>query len=123
MTRGRPVDGGKRIGRCDGSEDAKARAETVLAYLARELTAEEACARLGIGASRFHEIVNQSLQGLVEANEPGTAGRPRESTEEDERLTASRARVTQLEQELRIAKLLERGWMPYQRPSQKKTDE
>ncbi len=122
MTRGRPVDASKRLGRCDGSEDAKVRTETVVAYLARELTAEEASARLGIGESPFHEIVTQGLQGMVVANEPGTAGRPRIEPEEDDETIELKAKVAKLERDLKLAALLaEGGWVPYQRDPPKKT--
>jgi len=122
MTRGRPVDGGKRVGRCDGSEDAKLRAETVVAYLARTLTAEEACARLKIGESRFHEVVQASIQGMVKANELGQSGRPRERSEEDEKIVALEGKVGELEHELKLAKLLENlRWVPHHRMPPKKT--
>lgn len=122
MTRGRPVDGGRRLNRCEGSKDAKFRAETVLAYLSRSLSADEACERLGIGPSRFHEIVAESLQGLVQVNEPRSAGRPRETTEADEQVRALESKVTDLEHDLKLAKLLsEYRWVPYfRKPPTKK---
>jgi len=122
MGRGRPVDGGKRIGSCAGSKDAKLRAETVVSYLARELSAEEACERLGVGVSRFHEIVSESLQGMVEANERKPAGRPSTQTKEALEVARLEKEVAKLEREVELAKLVEESrWVPYHRKRPKKT--
>lgn len=116
MGRGRPVDGRQRIGGCDGSHDAKRRTETVVAYLARELTAAEGAERLGIGVSWFHEIVSQSLQGMVTANEQKPAGRPPTRTPEAIEADRLREEVAKLEREIELAKLVEQSrWGPTKR--------
>ena len=116
------MDGGKRIGSCSGSEDAKLRTETVVSYLARELSAEEACERLGIGESRFHAIVNESLQGMVEANELKSAGRPLTQTAEAIEVDRLKVHVERLERELEITKIVEETrWIPHHRQRRKKT--
>jgi hypothetical protein len=121
MGRGRPVDGRQRIGGSDGSVEAKQRTETVVAYLARELTAAEAGERLGIGVSRFHEIVKQSLQGMVEANEQGSAGRPPARTPELIEVERLQGQVAKLERDLEITRIVEQSrWVPTKRDRPKK---
>lgn len=116
------MDGGKRIGSCSGSVDAKLRAETVVSYLARELSAEEACERLGIGESRFHAIVNESLQGMVEANELKSAGRPSTQTPDAIEVERLQKQVEKLERDIEIAKIVEESrWIPHHRQRPKQT--
>ena len=96
-------------------------AETVVSYLARELSAEEACERLGVGVSRFHEIVSESLQGMVEANERKPAGRPSIQTEEALEVARLEKEVSRLEREVKVARLVEESrWVPSHRKRPKK---
>jgi hypothetical protein len=60
----------------EGEESAKRRLKAVLETIAGELTVEEACARLGVSASRFAELREEALSGALRALEPRPAGRP-----------------------------------------------
>jgi len=76
MPAGRPTEGLKHIDRVDGSFEAKHRMKAIVLSMMGEATVSEACARLGIGASRFHIIRQQALQAAVKRLEPHAAGRP-----------------------------------------------
>ena len=57
-----------------GTPVAKARLESILRTLSGEWTVEEACARLAISRSRFHEMRTAFLEGattLLEPKKPG----------------------------------------------------
>ncbi len=121
MTRGRPVDPGRRLDRCEGSTEAKQRAKAVADYIAGHLCAEEAGDLMGVCPSRVHAIVSATLQAMVEANECKPAGRPPETTERDEEIATLEKTVKTLEQELKIAKILgEQPWAPRQRGAPKR---
>ena len=74
--RGRPPLGLQHVDRLPGSEDARARLKIVLATLTGEKTVVQACAELGVGESRFHDLRNEFLAKGVEALEPRPLGRP-----------------------------------------------
>ena len=67
-------------------------------------TVAEACARLGVGESRFYQIRDEMLAGALASLEPGMAGRPRkEEPEEEKRLAEMTRRIKRLELELEAA--------------------
>jgi hypothetical protein len=74
--RGRPPKGSGLVDGLDGSEHARERLRLILETIAGKLSLEEACRRLDISESRFHEMRNQCLQLAVGGLEPGVAGRP-----------------------------------------------
>jgi hypothetical protein len=76
MARGRPGLGVGHVDRLLGDEESKERLRVILRTTAGELTVEEACARLGIGESRFHEIRQAALQAALLALEVGPPGAP-----------------------------------------------
>lgn len=59
-----------------GPDDARERVRVVLEALAGETTVADACARLGVGESRFHELRRQVLEGAVAHVTTGSPGRP-----------------------------------------------
>jgi len=67
--------------RLEGSEPAKQRLTVLLETLRGELPVPEACQRLGIGESRFHELRGEWLQEALELLEPRPLGRPPRSAD------------------------------------------
>jgi hypothetical protein len=59
-----------------GSAPAKERAEVILQTLAGTCRMEEACRRLGVGKTRFHQLRQELLQAAVASQEPRPIGRP-----------------------------------------------
>ncbi|HUT59359.1 MAG TPA: hypothetical protein VNA25_16035 [Phycisphaerae bacterium] len=99
---GRKPAGPQIAERLEGSPVAKQRLEVILETIAGRLTVPEACDRLGIGESRFHQLRNQTLQVTLEALEPCPLGRPAKPTspeqvEVDERQAELRRVQTELE--------------------------
>jgi hypothetical protein len=99
---GRKPAGPQIVERLEGSPVAKQRLEVILETIAGRSTVPEACERLGIGESRFHELRNQTLQATLEALEPCPLGRPAkpispEQAEVDERQAELRRVQTELE--------------------------
>jgi hypothetical protein len=60
----------------DGSERAKERLRVFLETLHGELTVPEACGRLGLHESYFHELRHRWLQEALALLEPQPVGRP-----------------------------------------------
>ncbi len=81
--RGRPPKGSGLVDGLEGSEHARERLRLVLDTMAGKLSLEEACRRLNISESRFHEMRSQCLQLAMEGLEPGVAGRPPRMIEAD----------------------------------------
>jgi transposase-like protein len=74
--RGRPSLGPEFVDRLDGSRSAKRRLRAVLQVMRGDRTVGQACASLGIGPSRFHQLRQTLLQAGLEALEPRPPGRP-----------------------------------------------
>lgn len=83
MGAGRPPEGPKHVDRLDGDDEAKRRLRIVLETLSGERSVEEACAELGVSASRFHEMRREALQAALDGLAPGVAGRPKRPAESD----------------------------------------
>lgn len=77
MPAGRPPEGLGHVDRLDGDDESKRRLRIVLATLLGELTVIEACERLGVSESRFHEMRRQALEGALASLRPGVPGRPK----------------------------------------------
>jgi hypothetical protein len=101
---GRKPTGPQIVERLEGSLSAKQRLEAILETIAGQLTVPEACARLGIGESRFHDLRNQTLQATLSTLEPRRLGRPpkRTSPEQGE-IDALKAEVDRAHKELAVA--------------------
>jgi len=63
MGRGRPASGPKLVERLDGTEAAKLRLTVILQTLSGKCSIEDACEKLGVGKSAFHELRSRVLQG------------------------------------------------------------
>src|SRR5262245_59115412 len=73
----RPPIGVDHVEKLEGPEELKARLRVLLQTVTGELTTMEACARLGVGAARLHEMRREALEGALAALAPGRPGRPR----------------------------------------------
>ena len=96
--RGRKPLGAEHVTQLAGSETACERLSLIMRALAGELSVPDACAALGIGESRFHQLRQEALQGALEALEPRPTGRPPQPP------APGAARIAVLEQELRECK-------------------
>ena len=93
--RGRKPQGAALVTQMEGSETALARLEQIVLALAGQISVPEACAELGVGESRFHQLRQEALEGALAALEPRETGRPRRSA------VPGAARIAELEAELR----------------------
>jgi hypothetical protein len=106
--RGRYPVGPEYVDHLDGSPLAKERLQVVLETLAGTCRVQEACARLGVGEGRFHQLRLQALQAAVERLEARPGGRPRSVVSpEAEQISLLEERMTDLELELRAAQVRE----------------
>ena len=106
MKRGRPTKGSSLVDRVDGSDAARERARVIIQVLAEELTVAEACDKLGIGESRFHQLRERFLNEGVKGLEPRFGGRPAKAeSEEQVRVKELEGRVAQLQKELAAAEI------------------
>src|SRR4029453_7560829 len=106
MRRGRPPVGLGDVHRLDGPDDLKVRLRILLATITGEMGIDEACAELGVSASRLHEMRREALEGALAGLTPGRPGRPRAQVEDDDRSERERglkARVRELEVQLQAA--------------------
>jgi hypothetical protein len=90
----------------EGSFVARERLRWILRAMNGEVTVAEACAELGIGESRFHQLRGEMLQAAVERLEPRAAGRPAKSVDPAERrINALEERVVEVTRELDLAQI------------------
>ncbi len=82
----------------EGSEPAKQRLEVVLGVVSGRISVAEACAQLGIGPTRLHELRNQLLQGALNSADPKVRGRPAQA------VSAADLRIRELEQQVQALK-------------------
>jgi hypothetical protein len=101
---GRKPTGPQIVDCLEGSPSAKQRLEVILETIAGQLTIPEACARLRICESRFHELRNRTLQATLNTLEPRRLGRPpkRTSLEQGE-IDALKAELDRARKELAVA--------------------
>jgi hypothetical protein len=101
---GRKPTGPQIVERLEGSPSAKQRLEVILETIAGQLTVPEACARLGIGESRFHDLRNQTLQVTLNTLEPRRLGRPPKPTSpEQDEIDILQAKLDRARRELAVA--------------------
>jgi hypothetical protein len=105
-TTGRKPAGPQIAQRLEGSSVAKQRLEVILKTIAGRLTVPEACQRLEIGVSRFHQLRNQTLQATLESLEPRPLGRPAKPTSPDQvEIDELQAELRRLHGELELAQV------------------
>ena len=100
--RGRLPSGPDYVAKLAGSEEARRRLQLILQTLAGSTRVQQACAELGIGAARFHELRLDALQGAVAQLELRPAGRPA-LPPADPHVAELQGRIEQLELELQAA--------------------
>ncbi|MFI5305345.1 MAG: helix-turn-helix domain-containing protein [Nitrospiria bacterium] len=86
-------------------ELARLRASVILAVRSGQITAEEGARRLGVSRKTYYEWENRALQALTEALEDREPGRP--AAPQDEEKQQLQKKITELENELFIAKKTE----------------
>jgi transposase-like protein len=83
-----------------GTVEAKARLAAVMATMSGEKSIPEACAELGIGEARFHEMRKEFLVSALGLLERKTAGRKPAGPPED-----AAARLAELEDEVQTLQM------------------
>lgn len=104
--RGRQSAGSGHVATLLGSDEAKTRLEAILRVLAGECRVEDACALLGVGEARFHQLRSAALQGALDALAPRPRGRPAAPLV-DPAVDRLQREVEELRQELRAARVRE----------------
>jgi hypothetical protein len=102
--RGRRPTGPAYVWKLHGSQQACRRLQVILQTLGGEQSVQQACAALGIGSSRFHELRQEALQAAVQSLEPGQAGRPSRPAE-GPRLQQQQAEIRELRLHLQAAQV------------------
>ena len=105
--RGRPALGVGHVERLDGDAEPKQRLEVILRTLQGELTVEQACDELGIGAAQFHRLRDAALEGALAALAPKPPGRPPRPPPEPSRVEQLEEEVLELKIDLRASQLRE----------------
>lgn len=101
---GRRPSGPQIVERLEGSPSAKQRLEVILETIAGQLTIPEACARLRICESRFHDLRNETLQATLNTLEPRRLGRPpKQTSPEQGEIEALKAELDRAHRKLAIA--------------------
>ena len=100
--------GPETVDKLEGSEEAKRRLRIVLETIRGGRTVEDACACLGVGATRFEELRKQALEGALAALEAKPMGRPSTAPLiENSEVARLRAENDRLKQEIVIAHVRE----------------
>jgi len=81
---------------------ARQRAEVILRVQGEKLNATEGAAALGVSRKTYYKWENRALQGMIQALADEEAGRPPAPVDPEK--AALKAKLTQLEQELAMAK-------------------
>jgi hypothetical protein len=106
MSGGRPNFGVDHVDRIDAPEEDKRRTKIVLQTLTEEISVDEACRRLSLGRSRFHELRQEILEGAIAGARPGRPGRPRKKVSAEQRkIQRLEGRVRELQEELQLSLL------------------
>lgn len=106
MRSGRPPLGSGHVVGLDGDRNQKKRLRVILETLSGELSVGEACARLAIGESRFHELRHRVLQCALDGLAPRPPGRrPKEVRVDPEELAFVRRENGWLREELELSRM------------------
>ena len=100
---GRPPKGVDHVDRLEGSEELKRRLKVVLETIVGSRSIEDACAALGVGESRLHEMRQEALVGALGALMPKPAGRPAKPAMETTKEQELQERIERLEEDLQAA--------------------
>jgi hypothetical protein len=106
--RGRWPSGPEYIDQLQGAVEEKERLKTILATLSGDKRVLQACAELGIGETRFHQLRQTALQAALAALARRPAGRPRRvSSPESEQVRRQQQRLEELELAVQEAQVRE----------------
>lgn len=106
--RGRRPAGPDYVERLHGSQAAKERLRIILETMAGKLRLSAACALLGVGPQRFHQLREEAMTAALAGLEPGAPGRPPQTpSPEEEKLQALEAQLAAQDLELRMARARE----------------
>jgi len=106
--RGRYPAGVEYVDQLDAAPQDKERLKAILQTLAGEARVQEACARLGIRETRFHQLRERALRGALEAIARRPAGRPGQpAAVPAERVRELEAALAAKERELQQAQVRE----------------
>jgi len=106
--RGRLPTGPEYVAKLAGSAPAQERLQVILETLSGTCRVTDACARLGIGAVRFHVLRQETLQAALDSLEARPTGRPRRvEPDSAARIQELEAEVQRLQLELRAARTRE----------------
>jgi hypothetical protein len=100
--RGRRPTGPAYVWKLEGSPVACRRLEAILQTLGGGQSVQQACAGLGVAATRFHQLRQEALQAALASLEPGQAGRPSRRPQ-DPRISQLQAEVRELRLQLQAA--------------------
>jgi hypothetical protein len=101
--RGRRPAGPNFVDTLTGDAVAKERLRIVLETMAGQRRVSAACAQLGISEQRFDELRAEAMQAAVMALEPKPLGRkPQSITPEQSELAQLRARIAELEAQVKV---------------------
>ncbi len=100
MRSGRKPAGSKLVDGLRGSRYAKDRLRQIIRTLSGEATIEEACQELQISRTRFYDLRESALKGLLNQLEPRPAGRPPQKSETTEEVAHLEQTIAELEWEL-----------------------
>ena len=93
----------KRFRRKAGQEElSRQRAQAIIEVRSGKITATEGARRLGISRKTYYQWESRGLEGMMEALEKSSSGRPEK--EADPEKDALRKKVHQMEQELLLEK-------------------
>jgi transposase-like protein len=102
--RGRYPSGPEFVDKLPGDAAAKERLRVVLETLTGGCRVQEACQRLNLSEQRFDQVRIEALQAALAALEPKRVGRPPYvATPAEVEVERLRARVAELEAQLRVA--------------------
>ena len=104
MPAGRPPKGPRLVEGLDASEEAKRKLKVILETIAGELSVSEACERLGVSESRFHQLRDEVLSAGASSLEPKPRGRPRKEVGSEPEVEALKREVDELREELEFAR-------------------
>jgi hypothetical protein len=106
--RGRLPAGPEFIDKQVASVETKERLKAIIDTMYGQKRLLEACAELGIGETRFHQLRELAIQAALLALEPRPAGRPSQSAlPEAEQIRALEQRIEELELALHEAQVRE----------------
>jgi transposase-like protein len=106
MAQGRPTKGSKIVTKFEASHEAEEKVRLVLETLAGKMSVKDAAAALDVSESRFHQVRDELLAGMLAAAEPKTVGRPKESREPEE-VAALKQELADTKTELHVSRLRE----------------